>query len=434
MFERHAKSRVHELLNEFRVVYIAGPRQSGKTTLAKLVAQERGMAYLSLDNPSALASARSDPVGFIESFAMQNLVIDEFQYVPELVGAVKLASDALPLGQRGHFLLTGSADIFSSAKVLEALPGHMARLTLYPLSLAERSSLAPTVNLIDYLCDESAFYEVSSQATTREKLANWILQGGYPEVHDKSQRSKAAWYRSYVQGRLFKDFESLYAARGEYRDKLKSLIPYLAGINAQLLKYASVANDLGQNDKVVKSYVEALEWMYIIKRIPAFIKNSAKRETLAMPKLHMVDTGLACHLLGINTPGQLLESASLGPMLENFVLMELFKHAAWANRDINVMHFRDMKKSEVDIVLEMDNADLIGIEVKASSTVSEKDFSGLQAFADFVGNRLRRGVLFYTGQRVLPFKRGTHQFYALPIGSLMTSSLTTSSLTAQNSA
>ncbi len=432
MFERNAKARIHELLNEFRIVYVAGPRQSGKTTLAKAVATERGMAYFSLDEPSVLASARSDPSGFLESIGSNTAVIDEFQYVPELVGVIKLMSDQFPAGQRGRFLLTGSADLFSSARIQESLPGHMARVELYPLSIVERS--ARSFNLIDCLLDQHSFIELpvgkrqasktklsalakrpQSKAMSRQELAQWIVQGGYPELEGKSARSKSAWYRSYVQGRLFKDFESLYAARGKYHDKLKGLIPYLAGINAQILKYASVANDLAQNDKVVKSYIDALQWMYIVKRIPPFIKNSAKRATLGMPKLHMIDTGLACHLLGIHTAEQLLASERYGSMLENLVLMECFKHLAWSEHDATVMHFRDTQKNEVDIVLETDSNELIGIEVKASSTVSERDFSGLSVFAKFAGPRFKRGLVFYAGERILPFKRGDHQFHAIPL-------------------
>jgi uncharacterized protein len=334
----------------------------------------------------------------------------------------------LPVGQRGRFLLTGSADLFSSAKIQESLPGHMASLELYPLSLVEKS--ARRFNLIDFLLDERSFIErlnkskskthTSAQEpitspVSRPQIAQWILQGGYPELEGKTQRSKSAWYRSYVQGRLFKDFESIYSARGEYHDKLKGLIPYLAGLNAQLLKYASVANDLAQNDKVVKSYIDALEWMYIVKRIPPFVKNSAKRETIGMAKLHMIDTGLACHLLGINTIERLLTSPMIGPMLENLVLMECFKHLAWSEQDATVMHFRDTKKNEVDIVIETGNADLVGIEVKASSTVTERDFAGLRALADFAGSRLKRGLVFYAGERVLPFKYGNHQFHAAPL-------------------
>jgi uncharacterized protein len=417
MFERSAKVRVNELLDEFRVVYIAGPRQSGKTTLSKVLAFERGMTYISLDNDTALASATSDPLGFIESFGSQTVVIDEFQYLPELVRVIKLVSDRLPLGQRGKFLLTGSADVFSSAKIQESLPGHMARVELYPLSIAEKTG--SRANLIDFLFDGTSIEQSPKlNSVSRLQLSHWILQGGFPELQGKSTRSHSAWYRSYVRGRLFKDFESLYAARGEYQGKLKALIPHLAGLNSQLLKYASVANDLALNDKVVKSYIQALEWMFILKRIAPFIKNSAKRETLGMPKIHLIDTGLACHLLHISTSERLLASTMYGPMLENLVVMEMFKHSVWAKRDVALMHFRDTQRREVDLVLKDGNGDLVGIEVKASASVSEQDFSGLRAFADFTRTQFKRGFIFYSGDKILPFRIARDQFYAIPLSLL----------------
>ncbi len=118
-------------------------------------------------------------------------------------------------------------------------------------------------------------------------------------------------------------------------------LPYLAGLSGNLLKYASIANDLAQNDKVVKSYIEALEWMFFVKRISPFVKNSAKRQTIGMPKLHTVDTGLACYLLGLKKPPQLLTSEFYGGLLESFVVMECFKHIAWAEESVNIYHFRD---------------------------------------------------------------------------------------------
>jgi uncharacterized protein len=414
MFARHTEKQVHQLLNEFRVVYLTGPRQSGKTTLAQQVANARGMTFLSLDEPAILAAARNDPLGLLQSFQGQALVIDEFQLAPALVPAIKRMSDGLARGQRGRFLLTGSADIFSSARVQESLPGHMARVELYPLALNEKSD--GELNLIDFLInDPMQVTHRNFKASSRGQLASWILGGGYPEVQDKSSRAQAAWYRSYVQGRLFKDFDSLYAARGDYHDRLKALIPYLAGLSGNLVKYASIANDLGQNDKVVKSYLGALEWMFIFKRLPPFIKNSAKRETLGMSKLHSVDTGLACHLLGIRSGEQLLASQWYGALLENLVLMECFKHQAWAQEDVQLMHYRDLAKNEVDIVMQTPDGELIGLVVKASASVSEADFKGLRAFAASSPKSFQCGVLFYSGAHRLPFSFEGRRFLALPL-------------------
>ncbi|CAA6813769.1 MAG: ATPase component BioM of energizing module of biotin ECF transporter, partial [uncultured Thiotrichaceae bacterium] len=293
---------------------------------------------------------------------------------------------------------------------------HMARVELWPLSLTEIQGEA--FNLIDYLLVGDFSSQQVFPELGREQLAQILLDGGYPEVQGKSQRGKSIWFKSYLQGRLLKDFETLYATRGDYHGKLEALIPYLAGLTGNLLKYASVANDLAQNDKIIKSYIEALEWMFIIHRIHPFVKNSAKRQTIGMPKLHFVDTGLACYLLGIRSSRQLSTSTIYGALLESFVYMECVKHLTWANEEVRIYHFRDKQKNEVDLVLECDGGRLIGIEVKASASVSESDFRGLAKFADFVGDRLESGLVFYGGARVLSFLVAGRRFYAVPFSVL----------------
>ena len=416
MYPRFSETLLKELLDEFRILYLTGPRQAGKTTLARKIANDLGMHYVSLDEQTVLASAQSDPHGFIDSFAGKPVVLDEFQYAPELITAIKLVSDQLQPYERGRFFLTGSADIFSSAKTQEALPGHIAKIELYPLSITE--IVGGNFNLIDFLLADSLYVPDNLPILSREQLAQKLINGGYPELQSKSFRARQIWFQSYIQGRLFKDFESIYNAKGDYHTKLKALIPYLAGLSGNLLKYASIANDLAQNDKVVKSYIEALEWMFIVKRVYPFVKNRAKRQTIGMPKLHAVDTGLACYLLGLKKPQQLLTSEFYGGLLESFVVMECFKLMAWAEETVNIYHFRDGKKNEVDIILEQADGHLIGIEVKASNTVRESDFKGLRKFAELVGERLKYGLVFYTGSRLLPFSSGSIPYYAIPLSVL----------------
>jgi predicted AAA+ superfamily ATPase len=416
MYPRFSETLLKELLNEFRILYLTGPRQAGKTTLARKIANDLGMHYVSLDEQTALASAQSDPHGFIDSFTGKSVVLDEFQYAPELITAIKLASDQLQPNERGRFFLTGSADIFSSAKTQEGLPGHLARIELYPLSITE--IIGGHFNLIDFLLSDDLSIPDNLPTLSREQLAQTLINGGYPELQSKSFRARQIWFQSYIQGRLFKDFESIYNAKGDYHTKLKALIPYLAGLSGNLLKYANIANDLAQNDKVVKSYIEALEWMFIVKRIYPFVKNRAKRQTIGMPKLHIVDTGLACHLLGLKKPEQLLTSEFYGSLLESFVVMECFKHIAWAEEIVNIYHFRDGKKNDVDIILEQADGYLIGIEVKASNTVRDNDFKGLRKFAELVGKRFKYGLVFYTGARLLPFSNDLIPYYAIPLSVL----------------
>ena len=427
MYPRHLYSGVLDMLREFRIVYVTGPRQSGKTTLVRGVAAELGMRYLTLDDPAVQAAAASDPHGFVRSFHNAPVVFDEFQQVPELVPAIKEASDrfasappdrqGLAVARKGLFLLTGSADIFRSARAQEALPGHMARLELLPLSVAELRGSRQ--NLIDYLlAEEFSPYRSTAhdhQAPTREEIARLILMGGYPEVQGMSRRARSTWFRSYTEGRFFKDFDTLYSARGDYHSRLRALAPYLAGLSGNLLKYANLANDLELNDKLAKSYAEVLELMFLIRRVPSYRKNLARRLTVRMPKLHFVDTGLASHLLGLRTEARLLTSPHYGALLETLLFMECAKHAEWAEEEVGLYHFRDKRKREVDIVLERPDGRIVGVEVKASATLGRQDFDGLAALAEFAGNAFERGVLIYTGLQALPFHRGPARLYALPI-------------------
>jgi predicted AAA+ superfamily ATPase len=413
MYPRKLQPLIEELLAEFRVLYLTGPRQAGKTTLARSIAERLDMGYITLDDQATLASAESDPHGFIRSLGSKRVVLDEFQYAPSLIPAIKEASDKLKPGEKGKFLLTGSADIFRSARTQEALPGHMARLELFPLSLSEITG--QSLNIIDFLLTGN-FQSEPVLFTSREEMAGRVLLGGYPEAQSKSPRAKQAWFKSYMEGRLYKDFETLYAARGDYHSKLQAMVPYLAGLSGNLLKYSNIANDLELNDKLVKSYIEILDLMFIVRRVPAYLKNRAKRLAVRMPKIHYVDTGLACHLLGLRNAEQLLQSQYYGGLLESLVYMECCKQASWAQEDVAIYHFRDNNQHEVDIVLERSNAKIIGIEIKASASVKSQDFKGLVKLAEFSGKAFEQGILFYTGQEILPFKQGDFTFYALPIG------------------
>ena len=416
MYTRYLESLFIELLGEFRILYLTGPRQAGKTTLVRSVAKMVDITYITLDNKTVLESVINDPFGFIRSFNGRNIIIDEFQYAPVLISAIKEASDALGPDEKGRFILTGSVDIFRSAKVQEALPGHMARLELYPLSIGEITGQRR--NMIDYL-NAGIFEPIQTPFVRRESLAQIVLNGGYPEVQGKSPRGKNAWFKSYIEGRMLKDFETLYAIRGDYHSKMKALMPYLAGITGNLLKYASVSNDLGLDDKLVKAYIEILELMFIFKRVPAYLKNKAKSLAITMPKLHIIDTGLACSLLGIHNENQLLASSYYGGLLESFVYMELVKHATWSMESVELYHFRDKQKNEVDIVLEQNNGHVWGIEIKASSSVKVADFQNLIQLSSFMGTSFLGGIVFYSGQEILPFHQNNIMLYALPIGLLL---------------
>lgn len=414
MIERHIKERIVSLLTEFRIVYLTGPRQAGKSTLARTIAGEMGMDYHTLDDAALKASAESDPQGLLSSLK-KPLVLDEIQLVPGLIRAIKMISDAAD-GQKGLFLLTGSSDIFRSAHVQESLPGHMARMELYPFSMGEQ--LGKKENAVDRLMCPS-FEPSAFKSMNRLEMGDILIKGGYPEAVSKSQRSRSIWFSSYVEGRLLKDFETLHFAKGDYHSKLSALVRYLAGLTGNLIKYANIANDLKQDDKTVKTYMDILERMFIIRRINPYTLNSAKRPVMGMPKNVFIDTGLACQLLGLKNPETLHTSQFFGGLVENAVFTELLKHATWAEEDVQFFHFRDRTGHEVDLVMELPGGNVIGMEVKASMTVKPDDFKGLSVFSTYAKDRFLHGVLFYSGDNVLPFNIDGTTFHALPLSFLL---------------
>ena len=411
MIKRKLYNKLIELLHDFRILYIAGPRQAGKSTLAKVVAEDMDMQYFTLDDQSLYEVASKDPHGLLESLG-KKIVLDEFQYAPSLIPAIKMVSDNLSPDEKGVFLLTGSSDIFKSAKTQESLPGHMAHIELYPLSLCEINKL--NINIVDYLSAHS-LTPFKGKQIGRNQMADILIKGGYPEVINKSKRNRSAWYKSYISGRLYKDFAMLTQVKGDYIAKINALTRLLAGMSGNLIKYANIANNIGFDDKTVKKYMQILELMFIVKRIEPYVKNQAKRGVAGLSKIHFFDTGLACHMLGMKQPGLLHTSHFYGGLLENFILMEILKHSTWAQEDIKLFHFRDKKKNEVDIVIEKDDGKIIGIEVKASTSLNQNDFKGLYELSLYSSDRFDKGIMIYSGAQLLPMKFKDKTFYAVPV-------------------
>jgi uncharacterized protein len=414
MFERHIYARLLESLNAFRVVYIPGARQAGKSTLVRQIAKQRGLHYVTLDDSGARLAAETDPEGFVAEFLEGGLALDEIQYVPNLVFAIKQASDLLPPNEKGKFLLTGSSDLFAGKQVSDRLPGHMETLTLYPLSQSELS--VRSRNTLDQIV-EGEFASVSGP-TTRGALCQAILAGGYPETQSMSSRARISWYRSYIDARILKDFEQVYSGRGDFVVVARALLDLLAGRCGNLLNFHNLANELRIGDEKTKKMTAAFEQMFIVHRVNGYLKNRSKRLAVTSPKSHFVDTGLACYLLGLRTREQLVTSSHFGGLLENFVLMDLCKNAVFSEHEVDITHFRDNYQREVDIVLEEPGGSIIGIEVKAAQSITKSDFKGLLALANYAGSRFSAGILLYSGDKVLPIKFGDFTFTAVPFASL----------------
>lgn len=389
------------------VVLLQGPRQAGKTTLARTLASERGMQYHNFDDISILAAARADPSGFIRGLTAP-AVLDEVQRIPEIFPVIKMEVDLRRTP--GRFLLTGSADVLALPKLSESLAGRMELLTLWPMSQAEIEG-SPGRFLIDLFNDPALPRKPPSQATS---LVERITRGGFPEVVTGGVGRPAPWFGSYLTTILQRDVRDL--ASIEDLTALPRLLGLIAGRPAGLLNYSGLSRDASVPLSTLKRYFALLENTFLVRTIPAWFANIGQR-LVKSPKVVLTDTGLAAHLLRQDSEQLGRDPRTLGGFLEAMAGMELRKMAGWSEMRAELYHFRSQRGDEVDLVIEGPGGDLVGIEVKAAAAVSSADFKGLRALAAGAGKRFLRGVVLYTGTHVLPFGPGLE---ARPIQSLWT--------------
>jgi predicted AAA+ superfamily ATPase len=403
---RHLEESVLDALAHSRVVLVNGPRQAGKTTLVRHLAEREGVAreYLTLDEVGVLTAARRDPAGFVGGLSAA-VVIDEVQRAPELFRAIKVAVDTDR--RPGRFLLTGSANVLLLPQLADALVGRMEILTLWPLSEGERQQIRE--GFIDAAFGEGppALQRASGR---RAVLVERLMTGGFPEPALHGRRD--AWFRGYVTTLLERDVRDL--ARLDQLTALPPLLDLLAARSGSLLNTAELSRVSAMPLNTVRRYLALFETLYLTRRLPAW-SGSATTRLAKTPKLIFTDTGLMTHLLRL-TPERLRATPTLlGPLLENFVAMEIEKQRGWSRIQAALFHLRSHTGHEVDIVLEGPAGQLVGIEVKASSTISAGDLRGLQAFQADRPRRFHRGLILYQGQTVVPFGPRLH---GVPIDAL----------------
>jgi uncharacterized protein len=408
MIRRHISGLLLEALADNPVVLLHGARQTGKSTLAHWVATEEHRArYLTLDDAGVLAAAKGDPAGFIAGLEGA-VVLDEVQRAPELFLAIKAAVDRDR--SPGRFLLTGSADVMLLPDLSESLAGRMEVLTLWPLSQGETEEVKE--GFIDAVFSDALPQKMKSQENISALLGR-VLRGGYPVVHARtSEERQKAWFGSYLTTILQRDVRDL--ANIEGLTQLPRLLSLLAARATSLLNLSELSRSIAIPQTTLKRYMALLETTFLVRTLPAWSGNLGKRLVKA-PKLLLSDTGLMSSLLDLNRTRVAKDTNLLGPLLENFAVMELEKQRAWSRAQPRLFHFRTQTGQEVDLILEDSAGHLVGVEVKAGATVNTQDFKGLRAFAEMTGRRFRRGVVLYTGTESIPFGPRLH---ALPIGAL----------------
>jgi predicted AAA+ superfamily ATPase len=391
-------------LKDTPAVIVTGPRQCGKTTLVReLIAGKR--SYLTLDNETTRLAARTDPKGLLRD--LDRAIIDEVQLAPGLVRAIKesIDSDRRP----GRFLLTGSANILTVPKISESLAGRMEVVTLLPLSRAETLARRPT-----FLKNAFAGKLVKPVETmTGMDLVRTVLIGGFPEMLERAEpQRRRAWARSYIRAIVQRDVREIVEI--EKLDKVPHLLRAMAHHSSQLTNFTQIGGQIGLDDKTTRSYMGILEQLFLVRRVEPWFGNPLNR-LLKTPKLHFIDSGLLAALLGATEERIAGNRTLFGPLLETFIFSEVLKQETWLEDSCVLSHYRDKHKDEVDVVVENEAGEIVGIEVKASATVASGDFKGLRKLAEAAGKDFKLGVVFYDGDESLPFG---DRMYAAPVSCL----------------
>lgn len=393
IIDRKIRPLVETALGDTRVVLIVGPRQAGKTTLARQFAGV-DRPYITLDDAGALSAARADPVGFVRG--LENAVIDEVQRVPELMLAIKESVDRND--EPGRFLLTGSANIATVPTIADSLAGRMATIPLLPFAQSEIRSTPG--RLLDRLfAGEDA---VAGEGTIfGEELISLVLRGGYPEALRRATPSRrTAWLEDYVDHILDRDVRDI--ANIDQFDRLPRLLDVLAEHSGQLVNHSSFGAALGLSSVTAHKYVSILERLFLVRMLAPWSSNRLSR-LIKTPKLHFLDSGLLAVMREEEEAALKEDRSRFGAVLESFVVSELLKLASWTERRVSFSHYRTKDQDEVDVVIEDRRGRVIGIEVKASATVRPQDFRGLRQLQETTGDRFVRGLVLHDHDRVTPF-------------------------------
>lgn len=389
-----------------RVVGLLGPRQAGKSTLVRKLAEEQLSAeYISLDEEPARSLAAADPAGFLAARGSCT-VIDEIQRVPELMLAIKARVDRDPTP--GQLLITGSANLRRVPTVSDALPGRVDYLTLWPLTQGEIAGWRDEF-LARMFAGEPPV--LADAPLGRHEYASTLLAGGFPEARSRPETARSLFFSSYVESIVERDVPDV--SRVREPSAIATLLRLVAARSSGLARYDSLAREVGVDGKTVKAHLDVLERLFLIRVRRSWHVNLGKRQVKAS-KLYVSDSGLLGALVGADAGRVRDDSGFAGSLFETFVVTELERQASWFGEPLTFWHYRE-DGHEVDAIVERPSGEIVGIEVKASATVRPRDFAGLRRLRERVGERMRCGAVLYAGARTIQVADG---MWALPLQAL----------------
>ena len=354
MIHRTLENKLLELAGYYPAVVVTGPRQSGKTTLCRMVFPDK--PYVSLEALDKREYAGNDPRGFLAEYA-NGALIDEIQHVPDLLSYLQNDIDARP--EPGRFILTGSQHFGLSQSISQTLAGRCGILVLLPPSLGELLSFP----------------------NAPEDLFSVLCQGAYPRIFDQNIPAHQ-WLADYITTYVQRDVREVVNVGN--LQAFSSFLKLCAGRTAQEINLSAIGSDAGVSHNTVRAWLSILETSYIIHLLPAWHIN-IRKQVVKAPKLHFIDSGLACHLLGIREPEQLYHHPLRGAIFESWVVSEIFKAHVHRGEQPRIFHYRETRGIEIDLLIDRFQG-MEAVEIKSGATVSRDFFKNLERFH----NRLKK--------------------------------------------
>jgi len=360
MINREAEIELRVLSGQFKAVAVIGPRQSGKTTLVRMVFQDK--PYANLENPDIRKFAMEDPRGFLSNYP-QGAVLDEIQRVPELLSYLQQILD--DSATNGQFILTGSNNFLLQESISQSLAGRVGYLFLLPLS----------------------FQEINDREMNSNQL---IFRGGYPALYSESTEP-TKWFPNYIRTYIERDVRQIKNITDLYA--FERFLRLCAGRIGQLLNMSSLAVEVGVDVKSISSWIGILETSFIVFRLQPYHTNFNKR-IVKMPKLYFYDTGLVAALLGIENAEQLSFNPFRGSLFENMIVLDFLKTRFNAGKSNNLFFWRDNVGHEIDLLIET-GGQRIPVEIKSGQTVTNDFFKGIHFWNKMT--KTEGGILIYGG-------------------------------------
>ncbi len=367
MISRDIQPLFERLARQYPVVTLTGPRQSGKTTLAKSVFPDK--PYVTLEDPDTRRFAIDDPRGFLTGLR-GGAILDEIQRAPELSSYLQGMVDADP--SPGRFVLTGSQQFELMQGVTQSLAGRTAILRLLPFTAAELLRLSP--------------------GAEKQALPQWLYASFYPRIHDRQldpSQALADYFATYVE----RDLRALTAVHDLRR--FERFVRLCAGRVGQLVNLSSLGNDAGVSQSTAQAWMDLLQTSYIVHLLPPWFTNTSKR-LVKSPKLYFYDVGLAAWLLGLRSAEQVARDPLWGSLFENFIVMEALKDKFNQGDNAPLYFYRDASGNEIDLLVPA-GGKFRALEIKAGATVNPDYFRGLTQFVKAHGAQLESGGVIYGG-------------------------------------